>query len=110
MSNVWEMEIGKCNLKGARILTHSKKIHTEKVGLWEEVLDELKLSLEPNAIKTWFSKATIDRLSENEMLVCAVNEFSADWIRKHFQADLEKAVCKVLDQKVRIHISVQSSK
>ena len=38
------------------------------IALWQEVMEELKLSIEPNALKTWFKHARIHNIDKSEMV------------------------------------------
>ena len=81
----------------------------ENDALWQEVMEELKLSIEPNALKTWFKHARIHNIDKSEMVIYATNEFAADWMRKHFLQEVKSAVKKVLPTIDKVKISYEDN-
>ncbi|GIN85923.1 hypothetical protein J6TS2_23090 [Heyndrickxia sporothermodurans] len=79
----------------------------EKETLWEEIIHVLRQYVEPNAMRTWFKHANIYKLNKDEIVIHAANEFAADWLRKHFFREINNAVEKVLQRKVKVVLSYQ---
>src|SRR5437870_1803874 len=68
-------------------------IPTREKGLtdiWEDAVVLLKERIPPDIYETWFKDLSIDKLSENELILSVPNRFFRDWIRDRYHNVLEQ--------------------
>ncbi len=75
--------------------------------LWDQCLENLKKDLNNQSFETWF-KPTSASVSENKLKVQVPNEFFRDWIRDHYQLQLQNAVNAVYPEQLEIQFEVQA--
>ena len=76
--------------------------------LWDRCLESLKKDLNRQSFETWF-KPTKASLTENHTLKVQVpNEFFRDWIRDHYQPQIQKALKAVHPEQLEIQFEVES--
>ena len=74
--------------------------------LWDRCLESLKKDLNRQSFETWF-KPTQGSLSEKNTLKLLVpNEFFRDWIRDHYQPQIQKALKAVHPEQLEIQFEV----
>ena len=74
--------------------------------LWDRCLENLKKDLNRQSFETWF-KPTKASLQENNTLNVQVpNEFFRDWIRDHYQSQIQKALQTLHPEQLEIHFEV----
>jgi chromosomal replication initiator protein len=75
--------------------------------LWDQCLENLKKDLNNQSFETWF-KPTSASVSDNTLKVQVPNEFFRDWIRDHYQLQLQNAVNAVYPEQLEIQFEVQA--
>lgn len=56
--------------------------------LWENVLQALRVRLQPEAFDTWFSNTRGIEFSNGALVIRVPNPFFADWITQHYATDI----------------------
>jgi chromosomal replication initiator protein len=79
---------------------------TASAELWDRCLENLKKDLNNQSFETWF-KPTKASVSDNTLKVQVPNEFFRDWIRDHYQLQLQNAVKAVYPEQLEIQFEVQ---
>ncbi len=82
----------------------------ENQELWDDIVSQMKNKLGPNAYNTWFKHSNLITVEEKKLVVQASNEFAADWIRKHYLHEIEKAAEKVFKRSMSITITNKNAK
>ena len=59
------------------------------VDLWSRCLQNLEKDLSRQSFETWF-KPTQARVEEQTLKVLVPNEFFRDWIRDHYQTQIQR--------------------
>src|SRR6185369_6906513 len=81
---------------------------TTSADLWDRCLENLKKDLNRQSFETWF-KPTRANLAENNTLKVQVpNEFFRDWIRDHYQPQIQKALKTLHPEQLEIQFEVQA--
>lgn len=79
---------------------------TVSADLWDRCLENLKKDLNRQSFETWF-KPTKASLAENNTLKVQVpNEFFRDWIRDHYQPQIQKALKTLHPEQLEIRFEV----
>ena len=79
------------------------------VDLWDRCLENLKKDLNRQSFETWF-KPTKASIKENNTLTVQVpNEFFRDWIRDHYQPQIQKALKAVHPEQLEIQFEVEGA-
>ncbi len=79
---------------------------TTSADLWDRCLENLKKDLNRQSFETWF-KPTKGSMSDNNTLKVQVpNEFFRDWIRDHYQPQIQKALKSVHAEQLEIQFEV----
>ncbi len=82
---------------------------TASADVWDRCLETLKKDLNRQSFETWF-KPTKASLTENNTLTVQVpNEFFRDWIRDHYQPQIQKALKAVHPEQLEIQFQVNAS-
>jgi chromosomal replication initiator protein len=81
---------------------------TASADLWDRCLESLKKDLNSQSFETWF-KPTTASVAENTLKVQVPNEFFRDWIRDHYQLQLQNAVKAVYPEQLEIQFEVQAA-
>lgn len=63
---------------------------------WTEIAENLKKKLNPGVFRIWVAPLTAD-IEGLHITLNAPNNYMADWVKKHLQADLLEAAAKALD-------------
>ena len=81
---------------------------TVSADLWDRCLENLKKDLNRQSFETWF-KPTKASVSDNHTLKLQVpNEFFRDWIRDHYQPQIQKALKALHPEQLEIQFEVES--
>src|SRR5579871_991678 len=81
---------------------------TVSADLWDRCLESLKKDLNRQSFETWF-KPTKASLAENRTLKVQVpNEFFRDWIRDHYQPQIQKALKSLHPEQLEIQFEIES--
>ncbi len=78
---------------------------TASADVWDRCLESLKKDLNRQSFETWF-KSTKASISENKLKVQVPNEFFRDWIRDHYQPQIQKALKAVHPEQLEIQFEV----
>lgn len=82
---------------------------TVSADLWDRCLESLKKDLNRQSFETWF-KPTKASLAENHTLKVRVpNEFFRDWIRDHYQPQIQKALNTLHPEQLEIQFEIEPS-
>src|SRR5580692_11123401 len=77
--------------------------------LWDRCLENLKKDLNRQSFETWF-KPTKASVAENNTLKLQVpNEFFRDWIRDHYQPQIQKALKALHPEQLEIQFEIEST-
>ncbi|HJT23581.1 MAG TPA: chromosomal replication initiator protein DnaA, partial [bacterium] len=80
---------------------------TASLDLWDRCLESLKKDLNRQSFETWF-KPTKASLAENHTLKVRVpNEFFRDWIRDHYQPQIQKALKNIHPEQLEIQFEIE---
>ncbi len=78
---------------------------TASADLWDRCLETLKKDLNRQSFETWF-KPTKASVTDNTLKVQVPNEFFRDWIRDHYQPQIQKALKAVHPVQLEIQFEV----
>ncbi len=77
--------------------------------LWDRCLENLKKDLNRQSFETWF-KPTRASVTENNTLKLQVpNEFFRDWIRDHYQPQIQKALKALHPEQLEIQFEIEAA-
>ncbi len=76
--------------------------------LWDRCLENLKKDLNQQSFETWF-KVTKASVREKTLHVQVPNEFFRDWIRDHYQPQIQKALNLVHPEQLEIQFEIENS-
>ncbi len=82
---------------------------TASADLWDRCLETLKKDLNHQSFETWF-RSTKASVAENTqtLKVQVPNEFFRDWIRDHYQPQIQKALKTLHPEQLEIQFEVQA--
>ncbi len=69
-----------------------------KDELWKVVLGELELSISKASFTTWFSNTSVEKITDNQIVVNVPNIFAKEWLEKKYKKDILKSVQKQVPQ------------
>lgn len=75
------------------------------VDLWSRCLQNLEKDLSRQSFETWF-KPTQAKVEDQKLKVVVPNEFFRDWIRDHYQTQIQRAVQEVHAEQLEISFEV----
>jgi chromosomal replication initiator protein len=81
---------------------------TVSPDLWDRCLDNLKNDVNQQSFETWF-KSTKATVSDNTLKVQVPNEFFRDWIRDHYQPQIQKALKSLHPEQLEILFEVSEA-
>ena len=76
--------------------------------LWDRCLENLKKDLNQQSFETWF-KVTKASVHEKTLHVQVPNEFFRDWIRDHYQPQIQKAFNALHPEQLEIQFEIENS-
>jgi chromosomal replication initiator protein len=76
--------------------------------LWDRCLETLKKDLNRQSFETWFKPTKASVTENNTLTVQVPNEFFRDWIRDHYQPQIQKALKIVHPVQLEIQFEVES--
>jgi chromosomal replication initiator protein len=82
---------------------------TVSPDLWDRCLETLKKDLNRQSFETWFKPTKASVTENNTLTVQVPNEFFRDWIRDHYQPQIQKALQSVHPQQLEIQFEVSST-
>ena len=80
---------------------------TVPVDVWDLCLENLKKDLNRQSFETWFKPTKASLLDEKTLQVKVPNEFFRDWIRDHYQSQIQKALKLVHPVQLEIKFQVE---
>ncbi len=80
---------------------------TTSADLWDRCLENLKKDLNHQSFETWF-KPTKASVIENTLRVQVPNEFFRDWIRDHYQPQIQKVLKAIHPEQLEIQFEVEA--
>jgi chromosomal replication initiator protein len=75
--------------------------------LWDRCLENLKKDLNQQSFETWF-KVTKASVREKTIHVQVPNEFFRDWIRDHYQPQIQKALNSLHPEQLEIQFEIEN--
>jgi chromosomal replication initiator protein len=79
-------------------------------GLWNHVLERLKLELAPPTFETWIKTAYAQQLENNCLVIYAPNPFARNWLQKYYIHTIANVVEDIVGYPVEIYITVVEDK
>ena len=76
--------------------------------LWDRCLENLKKDLNQQSFETWF-KVTKASVREKTLHVQVPNEFFRDWIRDHYQPQIQKALNALHPEQLEIQFEIENA-
>src|SRR5581483_8241216 len=81
---------------------------TASADLWDRCLENLKKDLNRQSFETWFKPTKASVTDNNTLKVRVPNEFFRDWIRDHYQPQIQKALKLVHTEQLEIQFEIES--
>lgn len=75
--------------------------------LWDRCLENLKQDLNRQSFETWF-KPTKASITDKTLKVQVPNEFFRDWIRDHYQPQIQKALQTLHPEQLEIQFEIKA--
>ena len=75
-------------------------------SLWAEVAGRLQGALNTTTYKTWFAEATGAELGTDTFVVAVANDFTREWIERHYMSLISAAVRDATGHERRVALSV----
>jgi len=72
------------------------------LGLWKQILDEIKVQVEPQTYSTWFDKTKEFSFVDKTLTVKAPTKFFADWLDQHYKSFIEEIVYNLTAEKITV--------
>lgn len=72
------------------------------LGLWKQILDEIKVQVDPQTYSTWFDKTKEFSLVGNTLTVKAPTKFFADWLDQHYKSFIEEIAYNLTAEKISV--------
>jgi len=66
----------------------------DKKRLWQNVLDEVEVSLSRANFNTWFKNTEIVNLTEDTATIRVPNVFTKEWLNKKYEPEIKKSLAK----------------
>ena len=82
---------------------------TGPVDVWGLCLENLKKDLNRQSFETWFKATQASLLDEKTLQIKVPNEFFRDWIRDHYQPQIQKALKLVHPVQLEIQFEIQNA-
>jgi len=79
---------------------------TASADVWDRCLENLKKDLNRQSFETWFKPTKASITEKNTLTVQVPNEFFRDWIRDHYQPQIQKALKAVHPEQLEIHFEI----
>lgn len=81
---------------------------TPSADLWDRCLENLKQDVNRQSFETWF-KPTKASVIDHTLKLVVPNEFFRDWIRDHYQPQIQKALKALHPEQLEIQFEVELS-
>ena len=79
---------------------------TSSSDLWDRCLENLKKDVNRQSFETWFKPTKASLSGEHTLKVRVPNEFFRDWIRDHYQGQIQKALKNLHPEQLEIQFEV----
>ncbi len=76
--------------------------------LWDRCLENLKKDLNRQSFETWFKPTKASVTENNTLKVQVPNEFFRDWIRDHYQPQIQKALRALHPEQLEIQFEIET--
>ena len=87
-----------------------ENIKTNHAVVWQEAYDILKSTLPSHAVHAWIDPIISTDFKENILYLSVPNQFFKEWIEAHYLQNLEFALKKQNNNKIKLQLSVSSTK
>ena len=74
----------------------------ESIGLWKQILTEVKDQVDPQTYSTWFDSTQEFSLVENTLTIKAPTKFFADWLDQHYKSFIEEIAFGLTAEKISV--------
>jgi len=81
---------------------------TASANVWDRCLETLKNDLNRQSFDTWFKPTQGTLVGSHTLKVRVPNEFFRDWIRDHYQSQIQKALQSVHPEQLEIQFEVET--
>lgn len=81
----------------------------ENASIWNNVLEVLKGKLNKQSYDTWFAPSKLISGSENEIIVEVPNNFTKDWLEKHYKNLIEETIKALENKDIKISFVLSKS-
>ncbi len=75
---------------------------------WAEVQTALQGLIQREQFETWFRRASLRRVNEAQVCLAVQNAFTRDWLVKHYQGSIERAVAGVFGRALEVVFTVDA--
>jgi chromosomal replication initiator protein len=82
---------------------------TSKIGIWNQIIENLSSTLTKSEMKTWFSQTTCNRLDNNLAVIEVPNKFVANWLKDNYLEDINRSFKQILKETPEIHFKYAKS-
>jgi chromosomal replication initiator protein len=82
----------------------------DKDKTWVKILGEIKQELDAPNFRTWFSKTSLDDLTDIKLSIATPSAFISDQLRRRYLPLIEAVAEKVLGKKIEVDFKVDASK
>ncbi len=72
------------------------------LGLWKQILDEIKDQVDPQTFSTWFDKTKEFSFVDNTLTVKAPTKFFADWLDQHYKSFIEEIAYNLTAENITV--------
>ena len=74
--------------------------------VWRQLRAVIRQRIQPEQFETWFRRADLVRVEQDQLCIAVQNAFSRDWLRSYYREVIEESAQKVLSRKLRIEFDV----
>jgi len=74
--------------------------------VWRQLRTVIRQRIQPEQFETWFRRADLVRVDQDQLCIAVQNAFSRDWLRSYYREVIEESAQKVLSRKLRIEFDV----
>ncbi len=75
---------------------------------WAEVQTALQGLIQREQFETWFRRADLRRINDAQVCLAVQNAFTRDWLVKHYQGSIERAVAGVFGRTLEVVFAVDA--
>ena len=65
-------------------------------GLWDQLLASIRHRMQPEQFATWFSRADLVRVDDEQLEIAVMNDFARGWVESYHLGAVEAAITEVL--------------